>query len=246
MAITNGGSLRKLVGGENCILSSIPENVPGRYSVFSSVGLSPLSCLGIGVKKLIDGAKDIDKLCKKDDVFKNPALMNAVIHYLMYKKGKNISVVMPYIERLYKFGMWYRQLWAESLGKNGMGQTPMVSLGAKDQHSLLQLYMDGPKDKIITFIRVNKFKDDIKIEFDGDNLNMHSLSEIINSEQLATEISLTNHKVPNVKIILEELNELTLGKLLYMYEMQTSFSGELFNINSFNQPAVEEENKITL
>ncbi|AEF97265.1 glucose-6-phosphate isomerase [Methanotorris igneus] len=245
IAITNGGYLKKLAEKGGYILFNIPENVSGRYSVFSDVGLAPLSCLGINIKELISGAKIMDKLCKKEDVFENPALMSATIHYLMYKKRKNISVIMPYAERLYKFGMWYRQLWAESLGKDGIGQTPLVSLGAKDQHSLLQLYMDGPKDKIVTFIRVNTFSEDIKTEYGEGNLNMHNLSEIINSEQLATEMSLTNHKVPNVKIILEELNETTLGMLLYMYEMQTAFSGELFGVNSFDQPAVEEEKKLT-
>jgi len=245
VTIANGGTLKELTEKENYMFFEIPENVGGRYSVLSAVGLAPLSCLGIDIEKLVKGAIKMNNSCNNEDVFKNPALMNAVIHYLMYNKGKNMSVIMPYAERLHKFGMWYRQLWAESLGKDGKGQTPIVSMGAKDQHSQLQLYIDGPKDKIVTFMRVNKFKYDLKINHELEsNLNNHNLSEIINSEQSATEASLTCHGVPNVKVVLEELNELSLGKLLYMYELQTAFSGELHGVNAFNQPAVEQEKEI--
>ncbi len=246
--VANGGKLKSIAEKENYTLFGIPENVGGRFSVLSSVGLAPLSCMGINIKMLINGAKNMDKICKIDDVFKNPALMNAVIHYILYCKGKTISVLMPYAERLHKFGMWYRQLWAESLGKNGKGQTPIVSVGAKDQHSQLQLYLDGPKDKIITFLRVDKFKYDLTI--DGKNegidyLNNHKLSDLIISEQEGTESALRAKKVPNLCISINELNEYTLGKLIYMYEMQTAFMGEFLEINAFNQPAVEYGKEIT-
>jgi glucose-6-phosphate isomerase len=242
--IANGGKLGEIAEKENYMLFRIPENVGGRFSVLSSVGLAPLSCMGLNIEMLIAGAKDMDKLCKNKDIFKNPALMNAVIHYILYNRGKTISVLMPYAERLHKFGMWYRQLWAESLGKDGKGQTPIVSVGAKDQHSQLQLYLDGPKDKIITFLRVDKFKYDLAIK-SSDYLNNHKLSEVINSEQESTESSLKAKNIPNVCISVDELNEYTLGKLIYMYEMQTVFMGELLEIDAFNQPAVEYGKEIT-
>ncbi len=244
--ITNGGKLGDMADRENYTTFRMPENVGGRFSVLSSVGLAPLSCMGINIDMLIKGARCMDKLCKREDIFKNPALMNAVIHYILYNKGKTISVLMPYAERLHKFGMWYRQLWAESLGKNGKGQTPIVSVGAKDQHSQLQLYLDGPKDKIITFLRLNTFKYDLLIKSRNlDYLVDHKLSDLIISEQEGTESALTAKNVPNVCISINNLDEHALGKLIYMYEMQTAFMGELLEINAFNQPAVEYGKEIT-
>ncbi|WP_292459919.1 glucose-6-phosphate isomerase [Methanothermococcus sp.] len=245
VAIANDGTLRNIAKNENYMLFDVPKNVGGRFSVLSAVGLAPLSCMDIDIEMLMKGAREMDKLCKNDDIFKNPALMNAAIHYILYNNnGKTISVLMPYIERLHKFGMWYRQLWAESLGKDGKGQTPIVSVGAKDQHSQLQLYLDGPRDKIITFLKVNNFKQDLYIK-DSNYLNNHTLSELINAEQEGSEAALTSKGVPNVSIILDELNEYTLGKLIFMYEMQTAFMGELLEINAFDQPAVEDGKKIT-
>lgn len=243
--ISSGGILKDIAEKEGYMLFDVPENVEGRFSVLSSVGLAPMSCMGIDIMGLIKGARDMDKLCKNEDVFKNPALMYALIHYIFLNRGKNISVLMPYIERLHKFGMWYRQLWAESLGKDGKGQTPIISTGAKDQHSQLQLYLDGPKDKIITFLNVEKFKEDFIIKCPNHYLDNHKLSKLINFEQLGTEEALTSKGIPNTSIVLEELNEYSLGKLIYMYEMGTAFMGEMIRINAFNQPAVEEGKKIT-
>ncbi|ABR55599.1 glucose-6-phosphate isomerase [Methanococcus aeolicus] len=238
VVVANTGELKNIADREGYKFYRMPENVGGRFSVFSAVGLAPLCCMDIDIEALIEGAKEMDKLCRNKDIFKNPALMNATIHYIAYNKGKTISVLMPYIERLHKFGLWYRQLWAESIGKNGIGQTPVISLGAKDQHSQLQLYMDGLKNIIITFITVHKFKYDLKIR-SSNYLNNRTLSTLIHSEQKGTEISLTNNKIPNISINIDELNEYTIGKLIYLYEMQTAFMGELLEINAFNQPAVE-------
>jgi len=243
--ISSGGLLKEIGKRENYKIFEIPENVVGRFSVLSSVGLVPLSCMGVDIGKLISGARDMDKLCRREDVFNNPALMNALIHYMFLNRGKSISVIMPYIERLYRFDLWYRQLWAESLGKDGKGQTPVAALGAKDQHSQLQLYLDGPKDKIITFIKVRKFKEDFTIRYKGHYLDGCNLSQLINFQQLGTERVLTSRGVPNISIVLEDLDEYTLGKLIYMYEMTTAFMGEMMEVNAFNQPAVEEGKKIT-
>ncbi|ABO34614.1 glucose-6-phosphate isomerase [Methanococcus maripaludis C5] len=245
VSITSGGELKKITEKENYIHFEVPENVGGRFSVLSSVGIAPLSCTSVDIEKLIEGAKSMEKACKKEDVFKNPALINAVIHKIMYNRGKTVSVMMPYIERLRSFGMWYGQLWAESLGKKGFGQTPVIAVGATSQHSQLQLYMDGPKDKIATFLKVNKYKNDLKIEYEYEHhLSGHNLSEIIGSELVGTENSMTHNNVPNVKISLSKLNEITMGKLFLMYEMQTAISGELYGINAFDQPAVEYGKKI--
>ena len=243
--ISSGGVLKEIGEREDYQIFEIPENVVGRFSVLSSVGLVPLSAMGVDIERLISGARDMDKICRRDDLFKNPALMNALIHHLFLNRGKSISVLMPYMERLYRFSMWYRQLWAESLGKNGKGQTPVAALGAKDQHSQLQLYLDGPRDKIITFIRVKRFREDFNIRYRGHYLEDHTLSQLINLQQLGTERALTARGVPNLSIVLEDLDEYTLGKLIYMYEMTTAFMGEMLGVNAFDQPAVEEGKRIT-
>ncbi|HID47971.1 MAG TPA: glucose-6-phosphate isomerase [Methanococcaceae archaeon] len=243
--ISSGGVLKEIGEREDYQIFEIPENVVGRFSVLSSVGLVPLSAMGVDIERLISGARDMDKICRRDDLFKNPALMNALIHHLFLNRGKSISVLMPYMERLYRFSMWYRQLWAESLGKNGKGQTPVAALGAKDQHSQLQLYLDGPRDKIITFIRVKRFREDFNIRYRGHYLEDHTLSQLINLQQLGTERALTARGVPNLSIVLKDLDEYTLGKLIYMYEMTTAFMGEMLGVNAFDQPAVEEGKRIT-
>jgi len=243
--ISSGGVLKEIGEREDYQIFEIPENVVGRFSVLSSVGLVPLSAMGVDIERLISGARDMDKICRRDDLFKNPALMNALIHHLFLNRGKSISVLMPYMERLYRFSMWYRQLWAESLGKDGKGQTPVAALGAKDQHSQLQLYLDGPRDKIITFIRVKRFRGDFNIRYRGHYLEDHTLSQLINLQQLGTERALTARGVPNLSIVLKDLDEYTLGKLIYMYEMTTAFMGEMLGVNAFDQPAVEEGKRIT-
>ncbi|NPA62939.1 MAG: glucose-6-phosphate isomerase, partial [Methanococci archaeon] len=244
--ITNGGKLKREAEKNNYPILSIPENVPGRFSVFTSVGLAPLYSLGVNISKILKGAKDMDKTCQNDDIFKNPALLNGVIHYLYDNLGKDISVIMSYVESLKYFGGWYKQLIGESLGKNGYGITPLLSIGAKDQHSLLQLYIDGKKDKVITFMIAEKYRldEDIAFEDVNDEKIVCKYSDIIKSQQKATEISLTNNGIPNVRITIDEVNEETMGALLYMYEMQVGFMGELYNINAYNQPAVEEEKRI--
>ena len=244
--ITNGGKLKREAEKNNYEILSIPENVPGRFSVFTAVGLAPLYSLGIDISKILKGAKEMDRICQNEDILKNPALLNGVIHYLYDKRGKDISVIMSYIESLRYFGEWYKQLIGESLGKCGNGITPLLSVGAKDQHSLLQLYMDGKKDKVITFIVAERYRldEDITFEDVNDETISCKYSDIIKSQQKATEIALTNNGVPNVRITIDEINEETMGALLYMYEMQIGFMGELYNVNAYNQPAVEEEKKI--
>jgi len=243
--ISSGGVLKEIGEREGYQIFDIPENVVGRFSVLSSVGLVPLSSMDVDIERLVSGARDMDKICRREEILKNPALMNALIHYLFLNRGKSISVLMPYMERLYRFTLWYRQLWAESLGKDGKGQTPVAALGAKDQHSQLQLYLDGPRDKIITFIKVKRFRGDFTIRYRGHYLDGHNMSQLINFQQLGTERALTARGVPNLSIVLEDLDEYTLGKLIYMYEMTTAFMGEMLGVNAFDQPAVEEGKRIT-
>ncbi|MFN4305650.1 glucose-6-phosphate isomerase [Sulfurihydrogenibium azorense] len=240
------GFLRKFGQLEGIKTLDIPPAVGGRFSVLTSVGLLSAAVCGIDIDALLEGAKKADKICSKTSiVIENPAYLIGLIHYIAAeKKGKSISVMMPYFERLSSFVDWYRQLWAESLGKQGYGQTPVKAIGTIDQHSQIQLFREGPKDKIVTFIQVEKSLRDFKIPSDLppeiSYLSGYTLKEILDMELLGTRAALTKSKVPNLTITIDELNPYNLGMLIYIYELATGFTGYLYKINPFDQPAVEE------
>src|SRR5205823_1263139 len=166
-----GGTLRAIADAEEFRTLEVPEGVGGRFSVLSAVGLFSAGMCGIDIEALMSGAAAMDKRLKDPDVLKNPAALIAAIHYALDRKGKHISVMMPYSTSLYYLGDWFRQLWAESLGKqNGLtkktgytGQTPVKALGTTDQHSQVQLYREGPNDKLITFLEVERFNHKLAI-----------------------------------------------------------------------------------
>lgn len=248
------GHLRKLVELEGYQSFVVPDGVGGRFSVLTPVGLLSAAASGINIRKLLAGAAMMDEICRADDPMENPAALNALLHYLLdTRKGKRISVMMPYAHRLRDFADWYRQLWAESLGKEfsldgtqvNAGQTPVKALGATDQHSQLQLYMEGPFDKVITFIGLEKYPKEIKIprvfkEMEGIGyLGGHNLGNLIKAEQESTALALAKKARPNCTITLPKLDAFSIGQLIYMYEVQTAFAGALYNINPFDQPGVE-------
>lgn len=254
------GVLRKIASDEGYRTLEIPQAVGGRFSVFTPVGLFPASVAGIDIEAILSGAQSMDKRCFLKEIEENPAVMGAILHYIANtKKGKKVSVIMPYSYALEKVADWFCQLWAESLGKkldlNGKvvntGQTPVKALGATDQHSQLQLYIEGPNDKTITFLRVERFTEEIEIPGAFEDLEKvsylrdHSLSELINTEQTATEISLTKAKRPNMRITLPEITPHTVGQLLYLFQVQTAIAGALYNVNPFDQPGVEEGKRLT-
>ncbi|UCD59329.1 MAG: glucose-6-phosphate isomerase [Candidatus Hydrogenedentota bacterium] len=254
------GHLRKLVEKEGYESLIVPDGVGGRFSVLTPVGLLSAAVSGINIRQLLKGAAAMDTICRTDDPKKNPAALNALLHYLLdTRKGKKISVMMPYVHRLRDFADWYRQLWAESLGKKlslggeqvNVGQTPVKALGATDQHSQIQLYMEGPFDKVITFIGLEKYPSEVKIprafaDMEGiAYLGGHSLGKLIKAEQQSTALALAKNSRPNCTVTLPELNPSTLGQLIYMYELQTAFAGALYEINPFDQPGVELGKKYT-
>lgn len=240
------GFLRKFGQKEGIKTLDIPPQVGGRFSVLTAVGLLSAAVCNIDIDSLLEGAKSADKICSENsNVLENPAYLIGLIHYIVsQKKGKSISVMMPYFERLSSFVDWYRQLWAESLGKEGFGQTPLKAIGSIDQHSQIQLFREGPKDKIITFIKVENSLRDFKIPSDIPEdisyLSGYTLKEILDIELLGTRAALTKSKVPNLTITIDELNPYNLGMLIYIYELATGFTGYLYKINPFDQPAVEE------
>ena len=249
------GELRDIVKRFGYASLPIPADVGGRFSVLSAVGLLSAAVTGIDIHKLLKGAAEMDAVCKKSKkVWENPALTGAALHYLMDKaKGKNIQVIMPYSHALRDVADWFRQLWAESLGKRvdrtgktvHTGQTPEKALGVTDQHSVMQLYIEGPFDKVITFLTVDEFRSTMTIppafpDFESVKyLGEHTMNELIHAEQRATELALTQSGKPNCAIRVKQVDEETVGALLFLLEMQTAYAGELYGINAFDQPGVE-------
>ncbi len=245
-----GGKFKKYV---------LPDGVGGRFSELCPVGLLPAAVLGIDIKGMLAGAAYMDSLCSKPSIAKNPALACAVIQYISMQQGKNINVLMPYSDNLKLMADWYCQLWAESLGKAvdyagntvNAGTTPVKSLGVTDQHSQVQLYIEGPYDKVITFISVEKYGCEMPIAHGCEDipdvgfLGGHTMQELIQAENKATAYALMRAGRCNYTINMPEVNAFTLGQLMYMLELQTAYTGALLNINTFNQPGVENGKKAT-
>jgi glucose-6-phosphate isomerase len=254
------GDLFELARQEGYRTFGIPENVGGRFSVLSPVGLVPAALIGIDIRKLTRGAAEMTHLCWSEDLGENIALRAALYHWLVWtRKNKPIQVAFPYANHLWGTAFWFRQLWAESLGKARdregrevhTGQTPVAALGTTDQHSQVQLYIEGPNDKVFTFWEVEKFSAAGKIPkvktglaaFDA--LSGQSLAKLINAERRATAAAMVANGRPNCTVTLQRVDEEHLGAFLQMMEFQTAFMGELLDINAFDQDGVELGKKYT-
>lgn len=245
-----GGKIKKYV---------LPDGVGGRFSEMCPVGLLPAAVLGIDIKEMLAGAAYMDELCSSSDILNNPALACAVFQYITMKQGKNINVLMPYSDNLKLMADWYCQLWAESLGKAvdldgktvNVGTTPVKSLGVTDQHSQVQLYIEGPYDKVITFISVENYACQMPIAHGCEDipdvgfLGGHTMQELIQAENKATAYALMRAGRMNYTIKMPEVSAYTLGQLMFMLELQTAYTGALLNIDTFNQPGVENGKKAT-
>ncbi len=255
----NVGILKQLSDQEGYKTFFIPDDVTGRFSVFSAVGLLPFALVGIDIEEITQGIKDMDLELKNTDINCNIAAQNALIHYLADREhGKTISVMMPYSNRLRYVADWYCQLWAESLGKErdknnnivNTGQTPIKAIGVTDQHSQIQLYNEGPNNKIITFLRVKEFDTTLDIpnifEYTGISyLGGKTINQLFNAEADSTMASLIDYKRPNLTITIPKITPYYLGQLLYMFEVQTAIAAALYNINAFDQPGVEQSKNYT-
>jgi glucose-6-phosphate isomerase len=248
------GTMRDIANDLGLRTLKVPAGVGGRFSVLSQVGLFPAYMAGIDIDALAAGAAAMVKRVNTNDLGKNPAYLNAVIHYHLHtKRGVNMAVLMPYSTALAEVAEWYRQLLAESLGKKHAlsgeivyaGQTPIKAVGAVDQHSQIQLYREGPYDKIITLLGVDNFKNFLNIPslyeaYEGISyLGGHTLNELFDAEKRAAARALVKSHRPVLEISLPEINPYTVGQLFYLYEVQTVFAGYLYNVNSLDQPGVE-------
>lgn len=241
----NPNVLRNLALHHNITCLDHPQDIGGRFAALTVVGELPARIAGLDVHSLHQGAQQV--LAYNLDSKKPDALVGAVSAIELNTKGIKQSVLMPYVDRLETFGEWFCQLWAESLGKQGFGTTPIGALGAVDQHSQLQLYLDGPHDKMFTLIMMEKFqKDEIvqpsKLAGGGivDLMQGRTMGDLLMAEQEATLITLRNHDLPARAIRLQHLDEQVLGGLMAHFIIETLAAAHLWRVNPFDQPAVEE------
>jgi glucose-6-phosphate isomerase len=254
------GSLRQIVNDEGFRDLVVPAGVGGRYSVLTAAGLFPAAVAGVRIEDVLAGAAWMDSRLRSDELWENPAHLLAALLYLAEtKRKKNIVVLMPYSDRLRPFARWFAQLWAESLAKASdlegnpthSGQTPQPMVGATDQHSQLQLYLDGPPDKVVIFIRVEDHGREVEIPKAYDDLegvgylSGKGLGALLNMEQRATELALQKRGRMVLTLSLPQLNAFTLGQLFFLFEAATVFAGALYRVNNWDQPAADEGRRLT-
>lgn len=250
------GALYEL--GQRLQIPVVPHpTVGGRFSVLSVVGLLPAYLGGVDVDAVVDGAQAMAQRCSQNDINDNPAFYNGAAQYLHAEQGRTLSVHMPYTDNLRTLIDWFRQLWAESLGKiDGHGQhkgmTPVAAHGVTDQHSQLQLYLEGPDDKQITFFTCSGSEhlgQTIPMEFADiaaiSPLVGHTIGELFSAEFQATRTTLTRKGRPNRTISLHERDAFAIGELIMLFEVETVVVAELMGIDPFDQPAVEESKVLT-
>ena len=245
------GFLKQIADRENLEVLPIPADVGGRFSVLTPVGLLPAAVAGLDIDALLAGAAQcVDEV--NEQGAEHPAVVGAAMHYLMdTARGRNVRVMMTYADALERLAAWFVQLWAESLGKDGKGSTPHGAVGTTDQHSQVQLYMEGPQDKVIEIVEVEDHPRDLTIpeayeDLEGVGyLGGHSMAELLGVECDATRRALTEAGHPNSTIKLRATNEQNLGYVFQALEIQTAIAGSLYGVNAFNQPGVEAGKQIT-
>ncbi len=254
------GALRRIGDAEEIPMLPVPENVGGRFSVLSPVGLLPAAICGVDLDELLAGAAAMETRCRVAELSQNPAgVLASLLHHSDVTEGRPIHVLMPYSDRLRSVAFWFQQLWAESLGKartvtgqpTATGPTPVAALGATDQHSFLQLLMEGPDDKVVLFIEVENHGPDAVIPGRHPEikelayLGGHSFGELINTERRATAEALRRTGRPNATFYLPEVDPAALGQLFMLMQIATVYAGALYGVDPMDQPGVELSKKLT-
>ena len=262
------GALRELAARDAIATLDVPPAVGGRFSVLSPVGLLPAALAGIDITALLAGARRAVERASEDDLLRNPAAVYAAMHWAADTDlGARIHVLMPYSDRLRELAEWFRQLWAESLGKRvdregrtvHLGPTPLAAVGATDQHSQVQLFMEGPFDKVITFVRLEQFGADLPIPAPGEAegvavrdlpadlayLPGHTLGELLDAEYEATSSALAEMGRMNCTLRLPELSPDSFGELIMFFQLATGYAGVWYGIDPFDQPGVELGKRLT-
>lgn len=233
----------------------MPREVGGRFSVLTSAALFPALASSLPAGDVLAGAREAERALWSMPPTKNPALLLALLlHAFAARKEKKILVVMPYADRLLPLAHWFAQLWGESLGKQTTspdgteiraGSTPVVARGASDQHSQLQLYVEGPRDKAVLFLRAGAFSGEGKLSHEGKHLpafsflSGRSLRELFRAEAEATAASLARAGCPNLSLTAPRADARALGAFFYLFETATVAAARLWRVNAFDQPGVE-------
>lgn len=241
--VTTGpdGPLRDLAHDEDLPVLDSPAGVPGRFAALSTVALPAAIVADVDVEELLEGAA-AERERSAGSLFECPAYAYAAACYALQVRGITVNAVMPYAERLERFAEWVAQLWAESLGKDGLGQTPVRALGTTDQHSQLQLYRAGPRRSMVTFVRPIERRDVTVPPSAAEALSFlegSTLGDVIDAELRATEGSLAVADRPSARIEVDSLDARGIGELLWGFQAATVMAGELAEVETFTQPAVE-------
>jgi glucose-6-phosphate isomerase len=251
------GALRKLASAEGIPTFDVPQNVGGRFSVLSPVGTLPAALLGMDVDGLIAGATAMRDRCAGDALRDNPALAFAALQWRAHEQaGKGTHVLMPYSDALRDLAPWFVQLWAESLGKRRAdgthgGPTPVAAVGATDQHAQVQLFMEGPRDKTVTFVDVEAHPDDLAIPHgegapaDLAYLRGHSFGELLRAECRATARALAKQGRPTMTLRVSSVDAWHLGGLFMLFELATIYAAGLYDVDPLDQPGVELGKQLT-
>ena len=246
------GALRRIAEAEGIPTLAVPANVGGRYSVLSPVGLWPAAVTGIDIDALLAGAGAMVDRCRTDVLVANPAgLFATLLHAADTENRQPIHVLMPYSDRLRSLALWFQQLWAESLGKGLTGPTPLSAVGATDQHAQVQLFMEGPLDKVVAFVAVRDPGDPVAIPpLHGEipelgYLGGHTLGELLDAERRATAEALRQGGRPSLTIELQRVDAHALGALFMMLQIATVYAGALYGVDPLDQPGVELGKRLT-
>ena len=256
----DAGALRQVVHDEGFRDLVVPAGVGSRFSVLSAVGLFPAAVAGVRLDDLLAGAAWMDTRCQEPDLWKNPGhLLGTLLHLADARHRRNITVMMPYSDRLRGFAAWFAHLWAESLGKAEtlegtpahVGQTPVSVVGASDQHSSWQLLIEGPADKVVLMLRVEDHGRELPVpaayaDLDGIGyLGGVGLGQLLNTQQSASEVALLRQHRPWITLRVPQINAFTLGQLFYLFEVAVVFAAALYRIDPFSHGGVEERKRLT-
>lgn len=240
------GALRRIAEAEGIATLAVPPNVGGRYSVLSPVGLWPAAATGVDVDALLAGARAMAERCMGDVLLANPAgLFATLLHAADVEQGRSVHVLMPYGDRLRSLALWFQQLWAESLGKELRGPTPLPALGASDQHSQVQLFMEGPQDKVVVFVAAAGRGDPVPIpRLHGETeelgyLGGHTLGGLLDAERRATTEALRRAGRPSLTLELGRIDAHSVGALAMLLQIATLYAGALYGVDPLDQPGVE-------
>ncbi len=251
------GALRRIADAEGIPTLPVPPDVGGRFSVLSPVGLLPAALVGVDIDALLEGAGAVDDACRGSELARNPAgLMAVLLHALHREQGRGIHVLMPYADRLRALAFWFQQLWAESLGKHDgsehVGPTPLPALGASDQHAQVQLFMEGPHDKVVVFVRAGVAEErDVRVpglHTDLEELGYlagHTLGELLDAERRATAEALRQAGRPTLTVDLGTGDARAIGAFLHLCQVATVYAGALYGVEPLDQPGVEAGKRMT-